>query len=154
MPADAAAPHPTRPHRRTANFPQKFPVIGLISLLIDFLGSASGPVLARNPRNSGVSGQIPVKLTGNFFPRNREYDSVEQGIQFHGTGNTIPRNREYETQEQGKAHRRTRHFVRGTANGTLFWPAGRGYERPERGCRTLFRSFPGWWRGIRLPPNA
>jgi hypothetical protein len=76
-------------------FPQKFPVIGVFSLLIDFLGSAFGPGLAGERRNSGIFGQFPVKLTGNFCARNREFGFVEQGIRFHGTGNS-KRSQHYE----------------------------------------------------------
>jgi hypothetical protein len=43
------------------------------------------------PETGGIQaflGQIPVKLTGNFFARNREFNFVEQGIHFRRTGNS------------------------------------------------------------------
>jgi hypothetical protein len=78
---------------RKLHFSAEIPCYRGFSLLIDFLGSAVGSVFAENGGIQGFSGIFPVKLTGNFFARNREYDSAEQGIHFRGTGNSKRRNR-------------------------------------------------------------
>jgi hypothetical protein len=51
------------------------------------------------------SGQFPVKLTGNFFVRNREFGFVEQGIRFHRTGNSKRRKRNARYERRDYAHR-------------------------------------------------
>jgi hypothetical protein len=78
-------------------FPQKFPVIGVFSLLIDFLGSAFGPGLAENPRNSGVFEPIPGQI-------NREFFSQEQGIRFFRTGNPKRKKRDLRYERRDYAH--------------------------------------------------
>jgi hypothetical protein len=59
-----------------------------------------GPFWRENGEIQAFSSQFPVKLTGNFFARNREYNSAEQGIffpeqgiRFGGTGNLKRRKR-------------------------------------------------------------
>jgi hypothetical protein len=64
--------------------------------VIRFFGTPPwGPFWRENGGIQAFPVKLPVELTGNFFARNREYDSAEQGIRFGGTGNTIPRNREF-----------------------------------------------------------
>jgi hypothetical protein len=86
------------PADRGANlhFSAEIPCFRGFSLLIDFFGSpGSGPNWQKNGGIQAVSGKFPVKLTGNFFARNREFSfeeqgifCTEQGIQFRGTGNS------------------------------------------------------------------
>jgi hypothetical protein len=64
-----------------------------------------GPFWRESAGIQAFSGQFPVKLTGNFFLRNREFSFVEQGIQFRGTGNSKRRKRNSRYERRDYAHR-------------------------------------------------
>jgi hypothetical protein len=70
-----------------------------------FWAAPLGLFWRETPGIQAFSGQFPVELTGNFFVRNREFDSAEQGIRFRGTGNSKRRKRNSRYERRDYARR-------------------------------------------------
>jgi hypothetical protein len=97
------------------------------------LDASIGPILAGKRRNSGISGKFPVKSTGNFFARNREFSFVEQGIQFRGTGNSKRRKRNLRCKWRDCAHR-----LHQQRENRMKLQGETGWERADAGVTVLF----------------
>jgi hypothetical protein len=120
--------------RRNSLFSEFFPCY------LIFWTPPLSPFWRENGGIQAFSGKSPVKLTGNFFARNREFRFVEQGIfcteqgiQFRGTGNSERRLR-YERRDYAHRLHQQRENRPFAVRNCIGKPVGRAWMAGRRCC--------------------